>query len=104
MIKLFDIIYIQKMLYIFNNKYYIKDSDLSILFNYNIKKLIKKNKLLKSLCLKISNDYYIYYEDILYIVSLINTNKVLMTYSKIINVLNLVKKYSSNFKIKINSC
>ena len=90
------------MLYVFSNKYYIKDSDLSILFNKDIRRLIKKDKLLKNLCLKINNDYYIYIEDIIYIVSLINTNKVLLIYEKIINTYNLVKKYSSPFKIKIN--
>ena len=100
---MFKIIYIQKMVYIFNNKYYIKDSDLSILFNKDINKLIKKNKLLKNICLKINNSYYVYYEDLIYIVSLINTNRVLIIYNMIINALNLVKKYNSYFKIKINS-
>ena len=100
---MFKIIYIQKMIYIFNNKYYIKDSDLSILFNKDINRLIKKNKFLKSICLRIDNSYYVYYEDLIYIVSLINTNRVLIIYNMIINALNLVRKYNSYFKIKINS-
>ena len=100
---MFKIIYIQKMIYIFNNKYYIKDSDLSILFNKDINKLIKKNKLLKNICLRIDNSYYVYYEDLIYIVSSINTNKVLIIYNMIINTFNLIKKYNSDFKIKINS-
>ena len=96
--ELFDIIYIQKMLYYKDNVYYMKDEDLSVLFNIDIKKIIKKNKLLKYSSIKINKNYYLDNNCILYIVYILNTNKALITYNKIINAYNLVKKYK-----KINS-
>lgn len=98
--ELFDIIYIQKMLYIFNDKYYIKDNDLSILFNNDIKSIIEKDKILKLLCIKME-DYYIDNECIAYIANLLNTNKVLIMYNKILVAFNLINKYSSLNSIKI---
>ena len=90
------------MLVFINNNYYIKDNDLSILFNIKIRLIIKKNKLLKYTCLKINNNYYLDNDNIIYIVRLLNTNNALIIYDKILTSFNLILKYKFVYK-KINS-
>ena len=99
--ELSNIIYIQKILHVFNERYYIKDNDLSFLFEIDINQLIKKDKLLKELCIKIGNNYYLDNECIIYLVNLLNTNKSLIIYKNIIKAFKLIIKYSSLTSIKI---
>ena len=99
--ELFDIIYIQKRLYLYNNKYYIRDIDLSNLFSTNINDIIKKDKLLKYLCIKINGNYYFDNECVIYVVNLLNTNRILTIYNKILTAFDLILKYNSLFKISI---
>lgn len=56
--KILDIIYIQKNLYLYKDKYYIKDIFLSNILNINVKKIVKRNKKILNY-IKIKNNYLI---------------------------------------------
>ena len=96
--KILDIIYIQKNLYLYKDKYYIKDSFLSNILNINVKKMVKKNKKILNY-IKIKNNYLIDSYSLIILSIIINDYYINLNIYEIvyeIDLLSLINKKGLN--------
>ena len=96
--KILDIIYIQKNLYLYKDKYYIKDSFLSNILNINVKKIIKRNKKILNY-IKIKNNYLIDSYSLIILSIIINDYYINLNIYEIvyeIDLLSLINKKELN--------